>query len=121
VNASTGSVPVRARFDNRERRLLPGFYARLVIDLGRDRQALVLKKSWLLNDQEGSYVLTLGTEAKAQRVNLKVSPLGSSERVEVLEGLKGGEALIVEGHTRVKPGQEVKVQAARPGNAGSTP
>jgi hypothetical protein len=30
----------------------------------------------------------------------------------VLEGLKGGESLIVEGHTRVKPGQEVKVQAA---------
>jgi RND family efflux transporter MFP subunit len=117
VNASTGSVPVRARFDNRERRLLPGFYARLVIDLGRDRQALVLKKSWLLNDQEGSYVLTLGAGQKAQRVNLKVSPLGSSERVEVLEGLQGGEALIVEGHTRVKPGQEVKVQAARAGNA----
>lgn len=112
VNASTGSVPVRARFANRERRLLPGFYARLVIDLGRDRQALVLKKSWLLNDQEGSYVLTLGAGQKAQRVNLKVSPLGNSERVEVLEGLKGGEALIVEGHTRVKPGQEVKVQAA---------
>jgi RND family efflux transporter MFP subunit len=112
VNASTGSVSVRARFDNRERRLIPGFYARLVIDLGSDRQALVLKKSWLLNDQEGSYVLTLGSEQKAQRVNLKVSPLGSSERVEVLEGLKGGEALIVEGHTRVKPGQDVKVQAA---------
>lgn len=117
VNASTGSVPLRARFDNRERRLLPGFYARLVIDLGRDRQALVLKKSWLLNDQEGSYVLTLGAGQKAQRVNLKVSPLGSSERVEVLEGLKGGEAVIVEGHTRVKPGQAVKVQAAQPGNA----
>ena len=112
VNASTGSVPVRARFDNRERRLLPGFYARLVIDLGRDRQALVLKKSWLLSDQEGSYVLAVGAEGRAQRVNLKVSPLGSSERVEVLEGLKGGEALTVEGHTRVKPGQEVKVQAA---------
>jgi len=112
VNASTGSVPLRARFDNRARRLLPGFYARLAIDLGGDRQALVLKKSWLLNDQEGSYVLTLGAEQKAQRVNLKLSPLGSSDRVEVLEGLKGGEALIVEGHTRVKPGQEVKVQVA---------
>ena len=121
VNASTGSVPVRARFANRERRLLPGFYARLVIDLGRDRQALVLKRSWLLNDQEGSYVLTLGAGQTAQRLNLKVSPLGNGERVEVLEGLTGGEALIVEGHTRVKPGQEVKVQAARPGNAGSAP
>lgn len=121
VNPSTGSVPVRARFDNRERRLLPGFYARLVIDLGRKRQALVLKKSWLLQDQEGSYVLTLGAAQKAQRVNLKVSPLGS-DRVEVLEGLKGGEALIVEGHTRVKPGQEVKVQAqVQAAGAGSAP
>lgn len=117
VNSSTGSVPIRARFENRERRLLPGFYARLEIDLGRERQALVLKRSWLLSDQEGTYVLTLGAEQKTQRVNLTVSPLGI-ERVEVLEGLKGGEALIVEGHTRVKPGQEVKVQAAR---AGSTP
>ena len=70
-----------------------------------------------MSDQEGSYVLTLGAGQIAQRVNLKVSPLGSSERVEVLEGLKGGEALIVEGHTRVKPGQEVKVQAASSGSA----
>lgn len=117
VNASTGSVTLRARFDNRERRLLPGFYARLVIDLGRERQAFVLKKSWLLHDQEGSYVMILGAERRAQRVNLKVIDLGS-ERVEALEGLKGGEVLIVEGHTRVKPGQEVKIQAA---NAGSAP
>lgn len=116
VNSSTGSVPIRARFENRERRLLPGFYARLEIDLGRERQALVLKKSWLLHDQEGSFVMTLGAEQKAQRVNLKVSPLGI-ERVEVLEGLKAGEALIVEGHTRVKPGQKVKVQAASAGSA----
>jgi RND family efflux transporter MFP subunit len=117
VNPSTGSVLVRARFDNRERRLLPGFYARLSIDLGRERQALVLKKSWLLQDQEGNFVMTLGAGQRAQRVNLKVSPLGSSERVEVLEGLTGGEALIVEGHTRLKPGQEVKVQAASSGSA----
>ncbi len=116
VNSSTGSVPIRARFENRERRLLPGFYARLEIDLGRERQALVLKKSWLLHDQEGSFVMTLGAEQKAQRVNLKVIPL-DIERVEVLEGLKGGEALIVEGHTRLKPGQEVKVQAASAGSA----
>jgi len=113
VNASSGSVAIRARFENRERRLLPGFYARLVMDLGRERQALVLKRRWLLNDQEGSYVMTLDADSKARRVNLKVSPLGD-DRVEVLEGLKGGEAVIVEGHTRVKPGQKVKQQSQRP-------
>jgi RND family efflux transporter MFP subunit len=112
VNASTGSVAIRARFENRERRLLPGFYARLVMDLGRERQALVLKRSWLLSDQEGSYVMILGADGKARRVNLKARPLGD-DRVEVLEGLKGGEALIVEGHTRVKAGQDVKQQAQR--------
>jgi RND family efflux transporter MFP subunit len=116
VNTSTGSVSLRARFDNRERRLLPGFYARLVVALGRDRQAFVLKKSWMLHDQEGSFVMTLDAQQKAQRVNLKVSPLGI-DRVEVLEGLRGGEALIVEGHSLVKPGQEVKIQAASAGSA----
>jgi RND family efflux transporter MFP subunit len=119
VNASTGSVPIRARFENRERRLLPGFYARLVVDLGRERQALVLKRSWLLSDQEGSHVMTLDAEGKARRVNLKVSPLGD-DRVEVVEGLKGGEALIVEGHTRAKNGQLVKPTSQRQA-AGSTP
>lgn len=116
VNPSTGSVPVRARFENGERRLLPGFYARLAIDLGRERQALVLRKRWLLEDQEGTFVMTLDAEKKAQRVNLKLSPLGS-ERFEVLEGLTGGETLIVEGHTRVKPGQEVRIQEAVDGSA----
>jgi RND family efflux transporter MFP subunit len=112
VNASTGSVAIRARFQNRERRLLPGFYARLVMDLGRERQALVLKRGWLLSDQEGSYVMTLDAESKARRVNLKASPL-ADDRVEVLEGLKGGEAVIVEGHTRIRPGQIVKPEAQR--------
>jgi RND family efflux transporter MFP subunit len=109
VNASTGSVAIRARFENRERRLLPGFYARLVMTLDRERQALVLKRSWLLSDQEGSYVMTLGADGKVRRVNLQTSPL-ADDRVEVLEGLAVGEAVIVEGHTRVKTGQEVKVQ-----------
>jgi RND family efflux transporter MFP subunit len=119
VNASTGSVPIRARFENRERRLLPGFYARLVIDLGRERQALVLKKSWLLSDQEGSYVLTVDAEGRARRENLQVSPL-AGDRVEVVQGLKGGEAVIVEGHTRAKTGQVVKTSSQRQ-NAGSAP
>jgi RND family efflux transporter MFP subunit len=112
ANATTGSVAIRARFENRERRLLPGFYARLVVDLGSERQALVLKKSWLLSDQEGSYVMTVEADGRARRVNLKAGALGH-DRVEVLEGLKGGEVVIVEGHTRAKPGQLVRPEAQR--------
>ena len=103
VNQTTGTISVRGLFANADRRLIPGFYAKLVIDVGPDRQALVLPRSVVQTDQEGDYVFTVDDGHRAHRRAVTIAPL-PSETVEVLGGLAAGDPVVVEGGAKLFEG-----------------
>lgn len=115
VNQSSGTVQLRGRFTNHDYHLLPGFYAKLVINLGPDRDALVLPSSVVESDQEGDYVFVIGEDQRAHRRNLTTSVL-PGETKEVLTGLAAGDRVVVRGGNKLSDGQSVQVTA--PGQAG---
>lgn len=111
VNSSSGTVQVRGRFENRDYHLLPGFYAKLSIEAGAERDAVVLPLEVVQSDQEGDYVFVVGADSRAHRRNLKSRRLAGEEQ-EILGGLAVGEHVVIRGADRLADGTRVKIAAA---------
>ena len=106
VGRSTDTVLVRAIFPNPQRVLVDGQYVRLQVEDAQPQQALLVPQRALLNDQGGSYVFVVDSDSKAQTKRIKRGATEGSDIV-VVEGLRAGDRVIVDGVQKVKPGMEV--------------
>ena len=111
VNPTSGTVQVRGRFDNPSYHLVPGFYAKLSIDVGPPREALVLPSAAIQSDQQGEYAFVIDEDHRAHRRNLSTAALPGEEK-EILSGLKAGEQVIVKGANKLTDGQAVLIAGA---------
>lgn len=115
VNSTSGTVQLRGRFENKDYHLIPGFYAKLSIDAGPDRDALVLPSALIFSDQQGDYVFVVSDDKHAHRRGVATAPLPGEEK-EVISGLKAGERVVVRGGNKLTDGEPVQLIAA--GQAG---
>ncbi|KND61371.1 Membrane fusion protein of RND family multidrug efflux pump [Candidatus Burkholderia verschuerenii] len=120
VDQLTGSVTVRAVFENKDHMLLPGMFVRARIEEGVNPQVLVVPVVGVTHDQKGT------TIAMVVDKNNKVAPRpivtsGTYGQNWIVEsGVQPGDRVIVEGIDKVRPGMEVKAVAANlPQVAGS--
>jgi membrane fusion protein, multidrug efflux system len=122
VDPNTGSVTLRARFDNPDGVLLPGMYVRAVVNQGERPSVILAPQRGVLRDPKGqAMALLVGADDKViQREIEATRTLGDQWLVE--EGLSAGDRLIVEGTNKVRPGQTVKpVLVARAPAAAEVP
>jgi multidrug efflux system membrane fusion protein len=107
VDPRSGTVRVRAQFDNADGRLMPGQFARLSMGQPKAEQTLLVSERAVGTDQNKKYVMVVDAKDKAQyrEVTLGVSVDGM--RV-ILSGLKAGERIVVNGLQRVRPGVTIK-------------
>jgi multidrug efflux system membrane fusion protein len=107
VDAKSGTVRVRAVFDNADGRLMPGQFARLSMGQPKPEQTLLVSERAVGTDQNKKFVMVVDDKDKAEyrEVTLGVSVEGL--RV-VLGGLKAGERIVVNGLQRVRPGAQIK-------------
>jgi RND family efflux transporter MFP subunit len=115
VNPTSGTVQLRGRFDNSDYHLVPGFYAKLTIDVGPDRDALVLPSALIQSDQQGEFVFVVSEDNHAHRRNVSTSPLPGEEK-EIVSGLTPGERVVVRGGNKLTDGEPVQIIAS--GQAG---
>ncbi|MCL6483257.1 MAG: efflux RND transporter periplasmic adaptor subunit [Janthinobacterium lividum] len=113
LDPATGSVRMRATFANAERQLVPGLFARILLDGGNGPQAqstaLLISDRAVGTDQSRKYVYVVGADNKAEYRAVKLGPNSDGLRV-VREGLKAGEKIVVNGLQRVRPGTPVTAQ-----------
>jgi membrane fusion protein (multidrug efflux system) len=113
VDQSTGSVTVRALFQNKDRVLLPGMFVRAHIEEGVNDQAILVPQIGITHDQKGTPVaLVVGADNKVASRPLVTSRTYGSNWV-VDSGLNPGDRVIVQGTDKVRPGMEVKTVAAQ--------
>ncbi|SAL80032.1 HlyD family secretion protein [Caballeronia peredens] len=112
VDPSTGSVTVRAIFQNKDRVLLPGMFVRARIEEGVNPSALIVPVQGITHDQKGTALaMVVGKDNKvALRPLVTSATVGQSWVVE--SGLNAGDRVIVEGIDKVRPGMEVKAVPA---------
>lgn len=112
VNAGTGAVTLRATVPNPQRSLLPGMVVTARLVAGVERGAVLVPQQGVSrNATGGATALVVGAENKAELRRLQLGRAVGNQWI-VLDGLKPGDRLIVEGLQRVRPGQPVTPVAA---------
>ncbi len=111
VSATSGTIELRATFDNAELTLVPGQLVDVVVELDNISGAVVLPREAINDGPDGQYVY-LVENGRATQHNVK--PLFDDGTNVAVEGdVKPGDQAIVEGQLRVLPGGQVNVLAAR--------
>ena len=108
VNESTGTVSLRAQFPNPDRLLLPGMFVRTQIEEGVRTNALLAPQRGVSRDRTGSATaMVVNAEGVAEVRQISVGR-AVGDLWLVLDGLKLGDQVIVEGLQKVRPGAPVK-------------
>ena len=107
VDSTTGTMSLRALFDNPENLLLPGQYVDVIILTKDDTQAILIPQSSVQEDQQGRFVMIVDQDNKVSRRRVE---MGSRYDInwEVNSGLKVGDRVIVEGLQKVRASIVVK-------------
>ena len=108
VNQSTGTLQVRAIFENSKRALLPGYFLRVRVPL-RAEPALLVPEVALGTDQGGRYVLAVNADNVVEQRRVELGQTVGAMRV-VVGGLKPDERVVVAGILDAVPGQKVDPQ-----------
>lgn len=106
VDAGSGTVRVRAVFDNPNGVLLPGQFARLRMGQAASQPAVLVSERAVGTDQSKRFVMVIGEDNKAEYREIVLGPPTDGLRV-VSKGLKAGERIVVNGLQRVRPGAVV--------------
>ncbi|HEX2544048.1 MAG TPA: efflux RND transporter periplasmic adaptor subunit [Ramlibacter sp.] len=109
VDARSGTIRLRAAFDNRDGALIPGQFARVRMGQARSTRAVLVSERAVGTDQEKKFVLVVGEGNKAEYREVTLGTSVNGLRV-VLRGLKAGERIVVNGLQRVRPGAVVQPQ-----------
>jgi multidrug efflux system membrane fusion protein len=112
VDASTGTLEARAIFDNKERRLLPGLFARVRTPVGRLDSAILVPDVALGTSQEGRYLLVVGPDNVVQRKNVTTGEREGPYRI-IESGIDPGDWVVTEGVQRAIPGAKVDPQQTK--------
>jgi membrane fusion protein (multidrug efflux system) len=113
VDTATGTIAVRAEFDNPDGLLIPGQYVTVMITLSEPKLLPVIPQAAVLVNQQGSYVLVVDHEKIARARPVVLGPaLGA--KWAVTSGLRADELVIVEGIQKVKPDAAVQIGPVPP-------
>lgn len=107
INSSTGTILVEALFPNPDQVLMPGMYVKVAIKDKEQKPALLIPQSSIQESQLGKFVLVVGTDNKVSQRVIKTG-IKSGPSIQVVEGLKAGDMVIVEGLQKVRLDMTVK-------------
>ena len=110
VNASTGTVDMRAIAPNPRQLLLPGMFVTVDVDLGRRDGVFLVPQPALQRDPNGAYLLLVDAAGKVVRRNVEAHDTFGHDWV-VTRGLTAGDRVIVSGLQQAREGQRVRALA----------
>jgi len=111
VDPATGTIALRAQFDNARGFLVPGIFVNVEIESKKASAKLLVPQAAVQRDQKGSFVLVVGADGLVEQRHITTGQQVETDFV-VEDGLQEGESVIVEGLQRVRPGVPVKAIGA---------
>jgi len=119
VDVKTATLRVRAEFANGQKLLRPGMFGRIKVDLGTRGDSILIPERALAELQGKSFVWVIGDGNKASQRPVRVGDVIGGD-VLVLEGLKTGDRIVLEGLQKVREGMPVEiVKASAPAKVAS--
>jgi multidrug efflux system membrane fusion protein len=110
LNTGSGTIRVRARFDNADASLVPGLYARIKVGGGTPHPAVLIDDAAIGTDQDKKFVMVVDADNRVQYREVTPGTLSEGMRV-IVKGLQPGERIVVNGLQRVRPNDVVKANS----------
>lgn len=111
INPSTGTISLRAEFENDRRMILDGGFISVVIEALEPTLSILVPQNAIQRDQRGDFLLVVTDKQLVEQRYVVLGPQDETD-VVVIDGLREGESVIVEGLQRVRPGVEVNALLA---------
>lgn len=111
ADPATGTIRLRARFDNRTRVLWPGQLVDVVLKLPAAAPQLVIPASAVSENAQGSFVFVIKQDALAEQRPINV--LRTSDDLAIVSGVQAGERIVTDGQSRLTPNARVRVLPAK--------
>jgi RND family efflux transporter MFP subunit len=113
VDPATGTIAIRAEFDNSKGLLIPGQYVNVLVTLTQPKLRPLIPQAAVLVNQQGPYTLVVDSQniANARPISIGQA-VGNMWAVE--SGLNKGDRVIVEGIQKVQPGKPVQINPGPP-------
>ena len=117
VDVATGTIHLKAQFDNKGEPLWPGAFVSMRIVLTNREDAVTVPEEAVMRGPTGSYVYVLDNDDVAQRRAVEIA--ATQEGIAVVsKGLKSGERIVTEGQYRLIDGAKTKVGAPQQAQLG---
>lgn len=114
VDAATGKVDMKGKFENDDETLWPGQFVDVLLRIGLQKAAIVVPESAVQTGQDGPYTYVVGADLKVALRRLTVDRTHGNEIV-VKKGVEPRERVVTDGQIRVTDGSQVEIKAPTPG------
>ncbi|HEX2322378.1 MAG TPA: efflux RND transporter periplasmic adaptor subunit [Streptosporangiaceae bacterium] len=108
VDPSTGTIRLRAQFENADAMLWPGQFVNVSLRLYEQADALVVPATTVQTGPEGQYVYVIGEDMTAEVRRVTVAHT-DGERAIIAKGLAKGERVVTRGQLRLGPKTRVQI------------
>jgi membrane fusion protein, multidrug efflux system len=108
VDNTTGTIKLKATFENADHRLWPGQFSTVLLRLAQDENATVVPTQAVQTGQRGDLVYVVKSDSTAEERPVKVARTYGGEAV-IASGLEPGETVVTDGQLRLIPGIKVQV------------
>jgi multidrug efflux system membrane fusion protein len=117
IDASTGTIKLKATFANPDDRLWPGEFVNVRVQVGTLKQALVVPSEAVQEGPSGQYVYLLKPDSSVAQQPVEVG-LDAGHVTVVTKGLSEGDKVVTAGQERLQSGSKVAVIDAPPKTGG---
>jgi multidrug efflux system membrane fusion protein len=108
VDATTGTVKLKATFQNNQQRLWPGQFVNVVVTLTTQPNVTTVPSQAVQTGQQGPYVFVVKDDQTVELRNVEVQRT-TTEKSIIAGGLSAGETVVTDGQLRLRPGSKVKI------------
>ncbi|MEM5437334.1 MdtA/MuxA family multidrug efflux RND transporter periplasmic adaptor subunit [Paraburkholderia diazotrophica] len=116
IDTTTGTVKLRATFQNNEGLLFPNQFVNTRLLVNVVKNAIIVPTSAVLNGSMGSFVYVVKPDNTVTVRPVKVGPV-DGEHTSIASGLQVGERVVTDGSDRLKEGAKITIPADRPRGA----
>ncbi len=109
VDPNTGTITLKAVFDNADHALWPGQFVHVETQVDVDRDATVIPSSAVQTSQNGSQVYVVKPDRSVELRTVKIAR-NAGDTTLIADGVKAGETVVTDGQLRLVPGAKVEAR-----------
>jgi multidrug efflux system membrane fusion protein len=113
IDATTGTIHLKATFDNADERLWPGEFVNVRLITAQRKNAVTVPAQTVMQGPNGAYAYVIKPDSTVERRDVQVAATDDGIAV-IAKGIAAGETIVVDGQYRLTDGAKVKVDAAPP-------